>query len=56
MKNGSLSDVLSDNSPCNMQGNFTSPLGSAQVGLIYVSAQGYLGIIQMHKKYLQEWV
>ena len=41
--NGSLSDVLNDNSTCNIQGNCTSPLGSAQVGLIYVNAQGYLG-------------
>ena len=48
-------DVLSDNSTCNTQGNCTSRLGSAQVGLIYVHAQGYLGNPDVQQVlYLQE--
>ena len=39
--NGSLLDVLNDNSTCHTQGNCISPLRSAQVGLIYTKAQGY---------------
>ena len=42
-RNGSLSDVLNDNPTCNIQGNCSAPLKSAQVGLIYVNAQAYLG-------------
>jgi catalase (peroxidase I) len=41
--NGDASDVLFDDSTCNIQGNCSAPLGSAQVGLIYVDASGYLG-------------
>ena len=41
--NGSLSDVLNDNSTRNIQRKCSAGLGSAQAALIYVNTQGCLG-------------
>ena len=42
-RNGSLSWVLNETQYCHPEGNCTLPLGTAQVGLIYVNPQGFMG-------------